>query len=295
MPPNNSNSKSALSRQMQPLRRQVDRIDLKMLQLLQQRTELSGRIGAMKRRLGAVVYVPERERELVARLTRQSKGRPPARAVAALYREIMSSSRAAQGQAPIGVLQSSAAIVLPAGRACFGACDEFCAKKTWSELAAGLASGALSLALLTGDDLLRTLATPRWRAEFCHRLEVVGDFSSTWNPKPPLAARIFIVTPRGNEAAGKVDRILILIECKSTPNAIKSLLHAMPDFSLHAERLTRRTPVARRGMAASLAWLSFARPITGSDAGTCLQAGARATGLAVSILGIYPAPEDYAG
>src|SRR5450432_3766220 len=91
MPPNNNNLKSALSRQMQRLRQQVDRIDLKMLRLLQQRTKLSGQIGQMKRRHGAVVYVPERERELVARLTRLSQGLPPARTIAALYREIMSS------------------------------------------------------------------------------------------------------------------------------------------------------------------------------------------------------------
>ena len=106
MPPNNNNLTSALSRQMQHLRRQVDRIDLKMLQLLQQRTKLSGRIGRMKHRHGAVIYVPERERELVARLIRLSKGRLSARAVAALYREILSSSRAAQGQAPIGLLRA---------------------------------------------------------------------------------------------------------------------------------------------------------------------------------------------
>src|SRR5271170_248127 len=141
MPPNNNNLTSALSRQMQRLRLQVDRIDLKMLQLLQQRTKLSGQIGRMKRRHGAVIYVPERERELVARLTRLSKGEPPARAVAALYREILSSSRAAQGQAPIGLLQASASLVLPASRACFGACDRFSPRKKWAELAEGLHTG----------------------------------------------------------------------------------------------------------------------------------------------------------
>src|SRR5271156_3807924 len=137
MPPNNNNLKSALSRQMRRLRQQVDRIDLKMLRLLQQRTKLSGQIGQMKRRHGAVIYVPERERELVARLTRLSKGVPQPRAVAALYREIMSSSRAAQGQAPIGLLRASASHVLPASRACFGACDQFSPQKTWTELVKG--------------------------------------------------------------------------------------------------------------------------------------------------------------
>src|SRR5882724_9106729 len=155
MPPNNSNSTSTLSRQMQHLRRQVDRIDLKMLKLLQQRTKLSGRIGEAKRQHRAVVYAPERERELVAHLTRLSRGNPSARAVAAIYREIMSSSRATQGQAPIGLLRASSSAVIPPGRWCFGACDEFAPQKSWKEVARGLDSGALALALLTGEDLVR--------------------------------------------------------------------------------------------------------------------------------------------
>ena len=104
---------------MQRLRQQVDRIDLKMLQLLQQRTKLSSQIGRMKRRHGAVIYVPERERELVSRLTHLGKGHLSAKAVAAIYREILSSSRAAQGQTPIGLLQASASAVLPASSATF--------------------------------------------------------------------------------------------------------------------------------------------------------------------------------
>src|SRR5260221_14416347 len=101
MPPNNSNSKSALSRQMQHLRRQVDRTDLKILRLLQQRTKLSQRIGAMKRRHRADIYVPEREREPLARVSRLSRGKLPPAAAAAIYREILSSSGAPQGPAPI--------------------------------------------------------------------------------------------------------------------------------------------------------------------------------------------------
>jgi chorismate mutase len=280
---------------MQPLRRQVDRIDLKMLQLLQQRTRLSGQIGAMKRRHGAVVYVPERERELVARLMRLSKGKPSARAVAALYREILSSSRAAQGQAPVGFLQSRAAVVLPAGRAWFGACDQFTPKKTWPDLAKGLGSGSLSLALLTGDDLAAELRTPRWRSEFFHRLAVVGDFSAAGEAKSPLGQRIFIVTPRGNGASVAAARILILIECKSTVNAIKSLLHSMPDFSIHAEQLSLRAASAPRGSITLLARLSLARPVDGLKAASRLLAAARAAGMAVAILGIYPASEAYGG
>jgi chorismate mutase len=285
---------------MQRLRRQVDRIDLKMLQLLQQRTKLSGRIGRMKRRHGAVIYVPERERELVARLIRLSKGRPSARAVAALYREILSSSRAAQGQAPIGLLRAGASVLIPASRACFGACDQFSPKKAWTELVNGLDTGALSLALLTGDDLAGALQTRRRRSEFFERLTVAGDFSPAFDAKASLARRIFIVTPRGNGAPLEANRILILIECKSTANAIKSLFRSMPDFPLHAEHLTHRARpgrgrTARRGAVVALARLTLTRPVDGIRATSHLLAACKSVGVPISILGIYPGTEDYGG
>jgi chorismate mutase len=275
---------------MQRLRQQVDRIDLKMLHLLQQRTKLSVQIGRMKHRHGAVVYVPERERELIARLTGLTKGQPPAQAVAAIYREIFSSSRAAQGQAPIGLLQASISRVLPVGRWCFGACDRFSPKKTWAELAKGLDSGALSLVLLTGADLLAALRTSRQRKAFLDRLAVVGDFPPASDSKAALDRRIFIVTPRGTGPVPKADRVLILIECKSTQNAIKSLLRAMPDFTLTAEELAHS---AQKGQ--GVVRLSLAQPAKTLELTGHLLAAGKSTGISLSILGIYPGIEDYGG
>jgi len=304
MPPNNNsnNLTSALSRQMRLLRQKVDRIDLKMLQLLQQRTKLSGEIGKMKRRHGAVIYVPERERELVARLTLLSKGQPSARAIAAIYREIMSSSRAAQGQAPIGLLQESASVVLPASRACFGACEHFSPRKKWGELAEHLHTGELSLALLTGDDLAAALKSERWRSEFLTRFIVTGDFSPALEPRVSLAERIFIVTPRRDSAVPEANRMLILIECKSTPNAVKSLLRSMPDNPIHvvhAEQLTRRPALTLRESAKSLVptlvRLTLAPSMDGDRATNLIMEAGTAAGLPVSILGIYPGTEDYGG
>jgi chorismate mutase len=274
---------------MQRLRRQVDRIDLKMLRLLQQRTKLSGQIGQMKRAHGAVIYVPERERELVARLTRLGKGQPPVRAVAAIYREIMSASRAAQGQAPIGLLAARAPVILPASNQCFGACDRFVLKKTSTELAKELGAGAFSLILLTGADLLKSVASPRWR-NFPTGFAVVGDFGPAFKTPIPLDERIFIVTHRADSPPAEANRILILIECKSTPNAIKSLLSAMPDNipSLHAEALNRRGSPA-------LIRLVTDRPVDGTRARSSVLEAAKSAGLAITILGIYPGTEDYGG
>jgi chorismate mutase len=280
---------------MQNLRRRVDQIDLKMLQLLQQRIKLSGQIGRMKRRHGAVIYVPERERELVARLTRLSKGQPSPRAVAAVYREIMSSSRAAQGQAPIGLLQASASLVLPASSARFGACDQFSPQKKWTDLVKGLDNGSLSLALLTGEDLVTVLQTPQHQKDFCDSLTVAGDFTLPYDEKAPLGRRIFIITPRGNGAAMEANRILILIECKSTANAIKSLLRSMPDFSIQAEYLSHRSVPAQGRALPALARLALGQPVDGIHATSYLLAACKSANIPVSILGIYPGTEDHGG
>jgi chorismate mutase len=275
----------------------VDRIDLKMLQLLQQRTKLSGQIGKVKRRHGAVIYVPERERDLLARLVRLSKGRLPAKVVVGLYREILSSSRAEQQQPPIGFLAVSADRVLPAGHAAFGVCDQFLPTKTWSALAKRLRSGAFSLGLLTGDDLARALKTSKQRREFADHLTVAGDFSPTFDAKASLARRIFIITPRRKGAprwpGRTADQFLILIECKSTANAIKSLLRSMPDFSFHAEVPPHRTGPGRSGLA--LARLSLARAADATKAASQLLSASKAGGIPLSILGDYLRTEDYGG
>jgi chorismate mutase len=276
---------------MQSLRRQVDRIDLKMLQLLQQRTKLSGRIGEMKRRHGAVVYVPERERELVARLTRVSKGQPPARVVAALYREILSSSRAAQGQAPIGLLKASATNVLPEARASFGACDAFQPQKTWTALMHGVDTSVLSLALVTGDDLLKALEKSRWRTAFQERFTVAGELAAVMGSPMPLARKIFIITPRRGDMSGKGERIVILIECKSAVNALKRLFPSMPDFAFSIEHLTRSI----RGGDLALARLTMCGSADASGAAGGLLTAAKTAGLSLAILGSYHGAEGYGG
>lgn len=273
----------------------MDQIDLKILQLLQQRTRLSGRIGQTKRRHGADIYVPERESELLARVRQLSRGKLPSEAVTAIYREILSGSRAAQGQGPIGFLEASRNLVLLPARWCFGACDEFLSKKTWNELAEGLGSGALAIVLLTGEDLARVLQSISTRAQFFEKFTVVGDFPSLLDTRVPLERRIFIVTPRGKGAAAEANRLLILIKCKSTLNAVKSLINFMPDCPVHAEEFTLRAKSAREGVVYRLAYLALAEPVDGIRATHHLLAARQSAGLSASILGVYLSSEDYGG
>jgi chorismate mutase len=263
----------------------VDQIDLKLLKLLQQRTKLSGEIGRTKRRHGAEIYVPGRERELLARVASQSGDKLPPGAVTAIFREILSSSRAAQGQAPIGLLRQSADIILPMGRAHFGACDRFVAKRSWWEIAGELQTGALALALLTFNDLVSILGNAGSRHRFTESMSLVGEFFYGTNPGGVLQDQIFIVMPSRPEGRMAGRRVLILIECKITASAVKSLLTSMPLRPIHSEHVN--LSVSRGRQEAALLALTFAKAI--DDAlGAKSLAFLTGSDLTASILGIYP-------
>jgi chorismate mutase len=277
------------------LRKQVDRIDQRLLQLLQQRTKLSGEIGRAKRRHGAEIYVPDRERMLLARVAKLARGRLPGPALAAIYREILSSSRAAQGQQPIGVIagnklhsqgthghfrwrrQNQVTPILRAARCHFGACDEFAMMKDWRELSRQLRSGKLAIGLLTFDDLVVALRDP-----YSGGLAVIGDFLPV-DGEPGLSERIFVVKPAPDAQEGS--RALILIECKPTANAVKSRITSMPC----APKLVELTPLPGRSRTpSSLAALTFRKPISHES----LTASGKPLGL---VLGIYTTDESHGG
>jgi chorismate mutase len=289
MPPNNNSLTSSLSRQMQRLRKQVDQIDLRMLRLLQQRNKLAGDIGRIKRRHRAVIYVPERERALLVRLVRTNKGKFPPSALVAIYREILSASRASQGQDrhPIGLLASSASVVLPAAKEVFGKSDRFVPMKSWNDISTLLKVGGFSIGLVTAADLLAALRRKdRWR-DFSGHLTVSSAVPIATGTKVGTDA-VLTITPPGNQAGRKANRFVILIECKSTRNAIKTLFRDMPDLSLHDESSTTRPTRA----ALSLACLHTQRPVDAARTGARLRKAAEAAGVSLLILGSYLASED---
>jgi chorismate mutase len=274
---------------MQRLRLKVDRIDLKILQLLQQRIKLSTRIGQVKRRHGAAIYVPQREGELRARVTGISRGKLPPQAVDAIYREIFSNSRAVQGQAPIGLLSSSAGEIAAPARWHFGACDKFVVEKTWPELAVGIKSGSLTLGLLTGEDLANILKSTPARQHFVTHFEVMGDFTQGLEMDVPLAERILVVMARNQGVTVPVNQALILIECKSTQNAVKKLANSMSNRPISAEELSIRKP------SSALVRLTLPKRVDAAQLLDRMLVAGESLDIQISSLGVYPGTENYGG
>ncbi len=77
-------------------RARIDDIDRQLLELLNQRAEVSAQVGHAKREGGMPVYVPEREHEILAGLVQLNPGPLHPEAVRGIWREILSASRTLQ-------------------------------------------------------------------------------------------------------------------------------------------------------------------------------------------------------
>jgi chorismate mutase / prephenate dehydratase len=90
---------------LEELRREIDRIDDSIHDLIIRRAEIVDRIGRIKR--GSSGYLrPAREAKIVRRLIARHKGSYPRAAIARVWREIISAFTQAQGKFAIAVLAS---------------------------------------------------------------------------------------------------------------------------------------------------------------------------------------------
>jgi chorismate mutase / prephenate dehydratase len=78
------------------LRSTIDRLDLQILKLVNERAELAAEIGKVKTDHGAEVFSPSREEEVYQNILEHNKGPLDPATIRAIYREIMSGARALQ-------------------------------------------------------------------------------------------------------------------------------------------------------------------------------------------------------
>ena len=86
------------------IRKQIDDLDGRLLDLLSQRADLVHQVGLVKKRDGLKIYAPQREETLLRRLVERNQGRLPERAIRAIYREIMSAALAIEDDLKIAFL-----------------------------------------------------------------------------------------------------------------------------------------------------------------------------------------------
>jgi prephenate dehydratase len=109
------------------LRGEIDRVDREILRLLEERADLAERIGAVKEASGEALLDPARERDLLERVEREAKGRIPRSGIRAVFREIVSASRAVQAGFRVAFLGAEGGFAHQAAMRRFGASSSYAA------------------------------------------------------------------------------------------------------------------------------------------------------------------------
>ncbi len=92
---------------LSPLRRQIDRIDLELLRLLNARATLALRVGQVKRQRRQAVFDPRRERAVLRRIVASTDGPLPTAAIRAIFQGILRQSRSLQAMGTTEIAHST--------------------------------------------------------------------------------------------------------------------------------------------------------------------------------------------
>lgn len=106
-------------------RKEIDRIDEQVLQLLNRRAELAQQIGHAKSSVRSHYFTPEREHTVFKRLLSLNKGPLEAVAVRAIYREVISACRALEKPLSVAFLGPEGTFSHLASIAKFGTSSHF--------------------------------------------------------------------------------------------------------------------------------------------------------------------------
>ena len=89
---------------LEPLRTQIDALDERIVELLNERARIVVQIGKVKQQHNSPIYAPDRERRVLDKVRRLNQGPLPDRCLEAVYRELMSGSFALEKPLRIGFL-----------------------------------------------------------------------------------------------------------------------------------------------------------------------------------------------
>src|SRR5258708_3282070 len=95
-PPANSTATTRTAAQLKALRAQIDRLDLQIVKLINERAAIAGEIGRAKLEQGEDIFAPAREEEVYQNIVQATKGPLDEATIRAIFREIMSGARALQ-------------------------------------------------------------------------------------------------------------------------------------------------------------------------------------------------------
>ena len=125
---------------LQDIRRQIDAVDARLVTLIAARAKLAQAVGRIKG--GALVYRPEREAQVLRRVSELNNGPMPAAGLRRIYSEIMSACRALEDMLTVAYLGPQGTFSQEAAIRHFGGSIETRSCNTIDEVFKAVKSGA---------------------------------------------------------------------------------------------------------------------------------------------------------
>jgi chorismate mutase / prephenate dehydratase len=172
---------------LEELRKAIDDLDGRILRLLAERLDVARRIGEEKRGRGDSFYDPVRERQVLDRLVREAGGRFPAEGLRAIYREIISASRALETNRPVDYLGAPASLAHQAARERFGDSARFAPASAAQRIFDRIDAGDVDYAVLSLEASSLESHLDRLDLFIHSRVRIFGEFHVS--PRIALHAR----------------------------------------------------------------------------------------------------------
>ena len=123
------------------LRKKIDRVDSRIVALLNERASLALKIGHHKSRTGRPVYVASRERAVFRQVSAANAGPLPAASVRAVYREVLSACRGIEARMRVAFLGPQATFTHVAAQRQFGGAVRYSPEPTTDDVFREVAAG----------------------------------------------------------------------------------------------------------------------------------------------------------
>ncbi|MFK5923836.1 MAG: chorismate mutase [Verrucomicrobiota bacterium] len=167
------------------LRVEIDAVDTRLLELLNERADLVHGVGEIKKENGLEIYAPEREEKLLQALVKKSQGRLPEKSIRAIYREIMSAALALEENLKIAYLGPEGTWTHQAARNKFGASVEYVPQASLADVFDKVASrhadyGVVPIGNSTDGEVSRTLDYfVDSSLQICAQVTLLGDHDAS--------------------------------------------------------------------------------------------------------------------
>jgi len=162
-------------------RKGIDQVDKKLIELLNERTDLVKKIGKEKQKGHESIYDPAREEEVLDKLLKQNKGTFPDSGLETVFREIFSVSRKVQQPLQVSYLGPEASFTHSAALKHFGAQCDFNSSDSIEGVFAGVSKNIVNFGVVLIENSLGGAVTSTYDTLLNSELNIIAEISMEIN------------------------------------------------------------------------------------------------------------------